>query len=420
MALTFGPNKTTPPSRNKDSSLEMDDEETALSTTRYLRSTLPFDSGNAILFVTGASLNSTDTNDGARESQPRTNGTMTGEEARGFYEEVLALSEQDKASSHRGSTRPRRKQKKKKPSMVANTDLKNHARPSESPSSPLQLFQYAQNNQLDLLQSALVNEHHDVNLQDNFHWTLLMVAACAGHMTVVEYLMGRGARWREYTEQGMNAADLARMRGHLEIAEFIETYDSTEGSTAAHDEEEINCQFCSTKLSQTGQKRHTGSKSDKSRQKKSTGAFYCDSCETTVHQSERQHATSISHLYSSQWQPSSAPSYGIPQSNRGFQMMLRSGWDPERGLGSRRQGKVFPVKTVLKQDRSGIGLERGKPRVTHFSAHDKAAVQSRRKQYRKEQPSKRKKDIVQEKQKERQWERRLRTMMNIEDSNLLA
>ena len=60
-------------------------------------------------------------------------------------------------------------------------------------------------------------------------------------------------------------------------------------------------------------------------------------------------------------------------------MMLSGGWDKKSGLGPSGSGKLYPVKTILKRDRTGLGLERESgikvtPKVTHFDARDVAGV----------------------------------------------
>ncbi|TGZ58815.1 hypothetical protein CRM22_009436 [Opisthorchis felineus] len=98
----------------------------------------------------------------------------------------------------------------------------------------------------------------------------------------------------------------------------------------------------------------------------------------------------------------------IPPSNVGYRLLRRMGWadsaivddEDDRGsitdhlqnsdvskinlelpssaggLGSRGQGRRFPVATVLKRDRLGLGISSTKKvaKVTHFPAHDIAAV----------------------------------------------
>jgi hypothetical protein len=60
-------------------------------------------------------------------------------------------------------------------------------------------------------------------------------------------------------------------------------------------------------------------------------------------------------------------------------MLLSSGWDRNSGLGPAGTGKLYPVKTALKRDRSGLGLEAETgtscvTQVTHFAAHDASSV----------------------------------------------
>ena len=59
-------------------------------------------------------------------------------------------------------------------------------------------------------------------------------------------------------------------------------------------------------------------------------------------------------------------------------MMLSGGWD-KKGLGPSGSGKLYPVKTILKRDRHGLGLESDSgvkvtPKVTHFDPHDDSGV----------------------------------------------
>ncbi len=71
--------------------------------------------------------------------------------------------------------------------------------------------------------------------------------------------------------------------------------------------------------------------------------------------------------------------YVIPEANRGFQIMLGSGWKSNKGLGPPgKSGKLFPVKTVLKRDRYGLGLpEAAKDKkVTHFQPFDVQSVKN--------------------------------------------
>ena len=82
----------------------------------------------------------------------------------------------------------------------------------------------------------------------------------------------------------------------------------------------------------------------------------------------------------------------------------------------RDQGQQYPVKTILKQDRLGFGLnsKESGPRVTHFSAHDKDAVRTRRERERvgKESSNKTKREMVKAAEREKRWEIRMRQYMS--------
>ncbi len=100
----------------------------------------------------------------------------------------------------------------------------------------------------------------------------------------------------------------------------------------------------------------------------------------------------------------------IPEANRGYQMMLSGGWDKKSGLGPSGSGKLYPVKTILKRDRHGLGLERETgskvtPKVTHFDANDAISVSDGLKESRTERSAtlsrqKQMKKVTKEKAKE--------------------
>ena len=366
---------------------------TDTETGRYLRSTIPFDTHKAILFLSEGSRHVSRKHDSTSGEKNIPSEQLNGEQAKGFYEEILSLPEENRRRTIDKGRTPKRKRIKR--------NCSERDDPSAHPStSHNQLFTYAQSNQLDLLKSALTRQNYDINICDDFQWTLVMSAAYAGHMTIVEYLLEKGAEWRRHTDRrGMNAADLARTGGHHRIAEFIENFDRKEGDSVVKTKG-------GTTLSQSA--------------KQKPREFYCELCQVALKATtpRSSHDTSTVHLFCCQHSQSSRASYGITEANRGFQMLLRSGWNPEKGLGSEEQGQKFPVKTVLKQDRSGFGVRGGgKARVTHFSANDREAVRFHSERYstRTDSKTKNKKDIMREKKKDRAWEMRIRTMMNEED-----
>lgn len=373
--------------------------EWSVSTARMLNRTLPFDHRNAILFVREGKK-TTEVTESDDDRPTITRVKLTGTEAKTFYEDVISMPQQ---SDKEGGATVERKRKRSKRRTKSQTH-KHSKRSSPAPVSVGQVFCFVQEGNLIGVQSALSSGTCDVNVTDRFHWTLLMSAAYAGHRDIVEHLLASGAEWREHVDKrGRNAADLARMAGHLSIASFIETY----SDTVAERKE----------LRSNGMKDgDTVDLRTKSLYQKST--YYCDICKQKVTEDKGRHTTSTIHQFSCQHKPSVHHGYTIPHTNRGYQMMVRGGWDPEKGLGSCEEGRKYPVKTVLKQDRLGFGQSseettQGKARVTHFAAFDESAVKRRSERFERT-PTLKKRDILMADRKDKEWEARMRRYMNSE------
>ena len=386
----------------------MDAERTAeshpewkLQTVKLLRRTLPFDSNTAILFV--SETRARESRD-AREVGTPSTFSLAGEDAKSFYESVV-LDNKD------GRTVESTHQSEDKSSSLCSTDSKpkqkklgigrkrlerTHPvdRRKKGVISLPEVFRHAQEGNLAQLTAALDQGMPDLNTADSYGWTLLMCASCAGHMTIVQFLMDRGAKWRGVVDKrGFDAPGLARCTGHESVARFIENYKTSEEALPTSNPTEIA--------------------------KTTSQSYYCDVCRFDVDSSSKvAHSASTVHQFSCQHKPK-VSAYMIPESNRGFQMMLHNGWDPDRGLGSEGQGRQFPIKTVLKQDRLGLGMASRAtkhPRVTHFAPMDHSAVRNRRWRQseiggrRKSKGSK--KERLHELKRERGWEIRLRQYMN--------
>ena len=352
------------------------------------------------------------------DSYPEFINPITGDEAREFYEEILsrpAEQNNNEITSLSNKQHSRRKRSGKIPSenlQLKRKDKTKDKGASNSGSSIIsgsQAFLYAQNNELELLKSALSGGCCDINMRDNFNWSLLMVASHAGHATIVRHLLCQGARWKDVVDKsGRNAVDLARLGEHSHVVDMLET------SSLERECGELDGTTC-VSTNRCGIKRHADLTRAEGYSKKDCHSFHCKNCQMTVTgNSKAVHDTSTVHLFSScQHHQCADISYGITESNRGYQILLRSGWDPYKGLGPQKLGRMFPVKTVLKRDRLGFGLEKTKPRVTHFSAHDRDAIQTTGERHRsREYVPKTKKNILQDRLKDRQWEMSLRAILN--------
>jgi hypothetical protein len=101
---------------------------------------------------------------------------------------------------------------------------------------------------------------------------------------------------------------------------------------------------------------------------------YCETC--SAYFEDSNHHTSTAHLLSLSRgpRPPNLP-LGVPTSSPGFQLLLRGGWEPGKGLGPRGEGRANPIPTVLKRDQEGLGYRSApQPRVIHFPARDTRAV----------------------------------------------
>ena len=184
----------------------------------------------------------------------------------------------------------------------------------------------------------------DMDAADRYGWTAVMCASHAGHERVVRCLLDAGANTVLCDREGRTAVGIALLAKQRHVVKLLRD-------------------------------RHRGNRPTPPPPPAATS--YCATCDCDLKESSsssKRHTASTVHLLNCKMTPKST-TYLIPESNRGFQMMLRSGWDREKGLGSEGQGKKWPVKTVLKKDRQCLGNKvREKPKVTHFGPHDDRSV----------------------------------------------
>lgn len=304
-------------------------------------------------------------------------GDGEGEDARSFYESLLASGE--------SSSLPRKCKAPLRRSRVLEPPI---ARPEQTdPRRGNLLLRSAQEGDMGTLQRLLEKEGCDVNYRDGYYWTAVMCAAYAGQGEAVRYLLTRGAAWVGVCEsQGRDAVDLAEEAGHQDVVRILQ-----ERETAQPEE------------------RMASRRTPVERK-------YCTVCQT--HYSEDSvelHERSTAHLFNRR-DPLPPTRYHIPESNVGFQLMVKGGWDCEAGLGPEGTGRKFPVQTVLKRDQKGLGFRSDlRPKVTHFNANDPSAVARPKKQPRTERAATvGKREARRREAKAKAWERDLRTYMNLD------
>lgn len=199
---------------------------------------------------------------------------------------------------------------------------------------------------------AAFESGHDMARVDQYGWTLLMVAAAGGHMAVVKYLLlhHRHALSLHTCEAtGLNATQLAARSGFIDVSLLIEHPPPPVPRLPAHADDNRG---------------------------RAVSPWPCAECKAMQTQPPALHNTSIAHLVECGHVAPPRP-YALSAANRGYQMLLRGGWD-EAGLGVRADGRLQPVATTLRRDRVGVGApDAPKARITHFAPGDVKAVEHR-------------------------------------------
>lgn len=221
--------------------------------------------------------------------------------------------------------------------------------------SEFEAFMAVENGNVKKLHKALLHGV-DVNSRDSFKWTLLMVAASAGQLGIVKYLLEHHRAKLDiaaHDGQGSTAAYLAHRMGHKTIAALLTDPTPLQ---AVDPSRKPRTARAVTAASDTAP----------------VSAWFCPECKATQTQAPSTHNASIVHHVSCQHAVSSQP-FVLTAANRGYQMLVRAGWD-HGGLGADGEGRLQPPPTRLKRDRGGVGGPAPAPRVTHFAAFDESAV----------------------------------------------
>lgn len=213
-----------------------------------------------------------------------------------------------------------------------------------------ELFKLAMANDSDgIHQLWLRSISPDVNATDGFGWSALMIAACGGSGESFYKLLQLGADVSIEDKKGNTAISLAQNKGHREIIELFEAFnDPNQSIEISDDEDELP----------------------------EDGKLFCRDCGIEVSQSSStSHQTSTVHLFSCKFKGNAnIKSFGIARTNLGYKMMRRTGWDGRSALGPRGNGKLYPIKTIMRKNRSGLGIEQNSAKITHFKPNDPSSI----------------------------------------------
>ncbi|EDW01483.1 G patch domain and ankyrin repeat-containing protein 1 homolog [Drosophila grimshawi] len=293
---------------------------------------------------------------------------VSGDEIQHFYKEIIETPETKRATQ-------------------TNTKCaRTLARVKETPQLPFdrnRFFRLATSNNVEQLSQMCFTEEQQLNLCDAYGWTALMMAACEGAEDAVAWLLQLGADAHVADKSGNTALKLAKRKCHAGIVQLLET----KGERVRSEDEP-------TVYAVT--------------------PFYCEVCERNYKESTwRAHQTSTVHQFNMKSLPiHKLQRFNIPLRNRGLQLMVKQGWDREHGLGPTQSGRLYPVKTVLRKQRTGLGIEQSPARVTHFQAFDTNATKLRHRNPPIAQPRRTRNDMKREKLREWKQERRLRSELS--------
>ncbi|EDW72370.1 uncharacterized protein Dwil_GK20753 [Drosophila willistoni] len=293
---------------------------------------------------------------------------IDGAEAQKFYNEILDTP--TTATSHH--------QQKTK-------EQRTHRSKTLFPYDKSKFFRSAINNNVKELSCIdFRDKETELNACDAYGWTALMMAACEGAIDAVSWLLENGVQTDIKDKGGQTALTLAQKKGHEIVVKLL----TSNGRTEQHELEMTLEQLEQTIL-----------------------PFYCDVCERDYKETTlRAHQTSTVHQFNLKLPGATNKlnKFNISIRNRGLQLMVKQGWDREHGLGPTQSGRLYPVKTVLRKRRTGLGIEQSPPRVTHFQAFDTNATKRRNPH----QPRRTRDDMRREKVREWKRERRLRNELS--------
>lgn len=262
-----------------------------------------------------------------------------GNEAREAYEEIISHVQSQHSSK---TVQPKKIQ----------------SRNCNKPSKKIQVSINALFKAVEQGDEKLIKEQvnpNNVNIQDQFGWTLLMSSVVSGHLGITKKLLELGANKALVEKSGMTALQLALKNNNDNMVDLLRRYNLRTRSnkktlTVVEDED-------SDALS----------------------SFYCQVCKVNFEKTaQKKHDSSTLHIFNLKPKIDNT-FYGISKQNKGYQIMLRRGWDDKSGLGSDKKGRRYPIKTVFKKDRIGLGHpNKSVARVTHTVLNEPGLSKTRK------------------------------------------
>jgi len=239
------------------------------------------------------------------------------------------------------------------------------------------LLKAVEQKDLKFLQKHMTTEN--VNVSDDFGWTPLMSAAYCGHLEIVQFLLNLGANKRTRDKSGLTAAQLALKKNYLSIVALLKKKSDSISSVnqLSSNSNNTNILSINSMSIESSMEHDKDNVMEEKKRLKQNAAFYCKICKATFQETTLQkHESSTLHIFNTK-PKLKYTMYGISRQNKGYRMLLNTGWDEEVGLGPSGKGIKYPIKTCLKLDRKGLGqLVENEYKITHFKPNDTTAINS--------------------------------------------
>lgn len=272
-----------------------------------------------------------------KKSTPTIESSESGESISNFY--LILAKEADEKKKNQLEI-PKIKQ-----SESISSDKKEISRKSKRLSNnndPNALFKAAQNGDLDFIKSYLKNGS-DILIEDEFKWNLLMIAVASYSNDILSYILENVANSNilnllisNQDSSGNSVKSLANKFKNTDALRIIENFELKQAN-------DIKTSVSLSKNEQNVSMR-----------------FWCVQCKNEFNQSESEHFNSIVHqLNENESAGCSSNSYSnccLRSDNKGYQLLVKSGWNESSGLGVNEQGVTNPVKGKLKLNRNGLGV----------------------------------------------------------------
>lgn len=216
------------------------------------------------------------------------------------------------------------------------------------------VFIAAQTDDVETVRIFLKYSPEKINMIDYYGWSLLMIACQANSVDIVKELLKCNADTSIRDKAGNSAYSLVIKNRNLVLADLFLSYKQCKTED-------------SIKL-----------KSNKIPELK---PFICDICNKQF-PDKIEHLSSTVHNINASKGKKIPTCYKIPESNKGYQIMLKAGWDRDLGLGPDGTGKMYPIKTVQKKDRKGLGHKKPKLQDTIESNKNNHKTKNIRQHYK--------------------------------------